>query len=214
MVADLVPVPHAEAMLVPVPTGVDPIMIASVADNVSDGYRAVAPHLDAHPGADVLVVCHAARSIALYATLAAVALGAGSVTFTSDDDEALTLAASLGAVAVRTDFGRRAGRWPIVVDCGNNPAALLHAIASTEPEGVLQSVSYYADLTPLPLGKMYVRGIRFFIGRAHAAALLPEVVALIADGRLDPGAVTPTVIAWDDAATSYLDDAIKLVVAR
>jgi hypothetical protein len=37
---------------------------------------------------------------------------------------------------------------------------------------------------------------------------------LIARGLLDPSAVTPTVVAWDDAATRYLDDAIKLVLTR
>jgi alcohol dehydrogenase len=215
MVADVVPIAHATAMLVPVPPSVDPIRIASAGDNVADGYRAVAPHLAARPHADVLVVCHGGRSIALYATLAALVLGAGSVTFESDDEEARAVATSLGARATPTDYGKRAGRWPIVVDCGIRVDGLIHAAESTEPEGVLQSVGYYSDaLTPLPLGKLYTRGIRFYTGRAHSAATLPEVMNLIARGLLDPGAVTPTVISWGDAPTRYLDDAVKLVVAR
>jgi threonine dehydrogenase-like Zn-dependent dehydrogenase len=215
MLADVVHVPHAAAMLFPVPAGADPVAIASVADNVADGYRAVVPHLVERPGADVLVVCHGGPSIALYATLAAVAAGAGSVTFESDDDAALEAAAVLGANPVRTDFGRRAGRWPIVVDCGSRVAGLHHALESTEPEGTLHSVAYYADpMTPMPLLKLYTRGIRFFTGRVHSAALLPELLERIGDGRLLPGAVGPTVIDWDDAPSRYLDDAIKLVVAR
>ena len=67
MLSDLVYVPYADAMLVGVPAGLDAIRLASVADNVCDGYRAVAPHLAARPGADVLVVCHGAPSIAIYA---------------------------------------------------------------------------------------------------------------------------------------------------
>lgn len=215
MLSDLVSVPHAAAMLTPVPPGAEPTEIASAADNVADGYRAVAPHLADEPGADVLVVCHGGRSIALYAALSAVTLGAGSVTFESDDDAALEMAGAIGAKAQRSDFGRRAGRWPIVVDSGNRPDGLLHSAESTAPEGVLHSVGYYADpLTPLPLGKLYTRGIRFFTGRAHSASLLPEVVRLIAEGRLRPGTVTPEVIPWDEAPARYLDDAVKLVVAR
>jgi threonine dehydrogenase-like Zn-dependent dehydrogenase len=157
MLSDLVRVPHASAMLFPIPPGADPVTLASAADNVADGYRAVAPHLAVRPGAEVLVVCHGARSIALYAAQAAIALGAGTVTFASDDDEALRRAESFGAVAIRSRFGRRDGRWPIVVDCGSRVEGLHYAAASTEPEGVLHSVSYYQD--PLPLGKLYTLGI-------------------------------------------------------
>ena len=64
-------------MLTPLPPGIDPVAAASVPDNVLDGYRSVAPHLVARPGADVLVAIHGNRSIGLYAAQAALALGAG-----------------------------------------------------------------------------------------------------------------------------------------
>ena len=216
MLSDLVRVPHAEAMLRPVPAGLDPVALASVSDNVLDGYRSVAPHLAAQPGARVLFVCHGkTRSIALYGVQAALALGADSVDFASDDAETLALAEKLGARAVPTDFGRRQGRYPIVVDCGLRPEGLHYALGSTEPEGVCQSISFYAaGTTPVPLGKLYTLGIRFFIGRAHAAALLPEVLPLIAAGRLRPEQVTTRVAGWEDAPQAFLEDSIKLVVAR
>jgi threonine dehydrogenase-like Zn-dependent dehydrogenase len=216
MLSDVVRVPHADAMLVPFPAGHDPVLLASVADNVCDGYRAVAPHLARRPGGDVLVVCHGQPSIALYAAQAAMALGAATVTFHCADQAVLTAAESLGATPVKTSFERRAGRWPIVVDCGQDPAVLQYAIASTEPGGVLHSVSYYPSARgiPLPLGKLYTWGIQFHIGRVNSAAVLPEVVAMIADGTLRPGDNTSEVIAWDQAASRYLDPAIKLVVAR
>lgn len=37
--------PYADGMLVPLPEGLDPAVAASIADNVCDGYRHVAPHL-------------------------------------------------------------------------------------------------------------------------------------------------------------------------
>jgi threonine dehydrogenase-like Zn-dependent dehydrogenase len=215
LLSDLVRVPYAATMLVPVPAGCDPVHLASVPDNVTDGYRSVAPHLAEAPGADVLVVIHGNRSIGLYAALSALALGAGSVTVEGDDPDVLERAEAIGARPVTTDFGRHHARYPLVVDCGTRGEGLLHAIDSVDNEGVLHSVSYYLDPTiTLPLGKMYTRGLRFFIGRAHSASLLPEVVGLIAAGRLDPAPITTCVIGWDEAPDRYLDDTVKLIVTR
>jgi alcohol dehydrogenase len=55
MLSDLALVPFAEAMLVPLPGGVDPAVVPSAADNIADGWRTVAPALAESPGADVLV---------------------------------------------------------------------------------------------------------------------------------------------------------------
>src|SRR4029077_12812951 len=54
--SDLVCVPYAEHMLVPVPTGLEPAAVASASDNISDAWRSVAPALAEEPGAPVLVV--------------------------------------------------------------------------------------------------------------------------------------------------------------
>jgi len=215
MLADVARVPHAQAMLAPVVPGLDPVALGSVSDNVLDGYRAVAPHLAARPGADVLIVCHGLKSVPLYAAQTALALGAGRVDYASDDAEALALAERLGARALRTDFEKPERRYPIVVDAGLTPNGLRYAVRATEPEGTLQSVSFYAggDM-PMPLGRLYTLGIRFFVGRAHAAALLPEVMPLIAAGKLRPGEVTTRVVEWEDAPTAWGEPAIKLVVRR
>lgn len=65
MLADVTHVPYAEAMLMPVPTHLDSVALASVSDNVLDGYRAVAPHFATMPGAEVLIVCHGLKSVPL-----------------------------------------------------------------------------------------------------------------------------------------------------
>ena len=215
MLADVVRVPFAEAMLQPVADGLETAALGSVSDNVLDGYRAVAAHLADAPGSEVLIVNHGLKSVPLYALQAAIALGAGRVDFASDDPESLELAERLGAKPILTDFTKRAGRYPIVVDSGITPNGLNYAIASTRPEGVCHSTSFYAGGSiPMPLGKMYTLGIRFVIGRAHAVSLLPEVMPLIESGRLKPGEVTTRVVSWDDAAHAWLEPAIKLVVTR
>ena len=143
MLSDLVRVPHAAAMLTPLPDGLDPVAVASVPDNVADGYRSVAPHLAARPGADVLVACHGTPSIGLYAAQSALALGAGSVTVASDDDEVLGWPSASGATPGAPTSSSEPGRWPIVVDCGTRVEAFRWVIRATEPEGILHSVSYY-----------------------------------------------------------------------
>jgi alcohol dehydrogenase len=215
MLSDLLRVPHAESMLQPVPDGLDPVALASASDNVLDGYRTVAPHLATHPGADVLIVCHGAPSIALYGAQTALALGAGRVDLASDRSDVLALAGKLGANPIETDFAQRQGRYPIVVDCGQRVEGLHYALASTAPEGICQSASFFAaPMTPVPLGRLYTLGIQFFVGRAHAAALLPEVMPLIAQGRLHPEEITTRVVSWDEAPDAYLEDTIKLVIRR
>ena len=215
MLTDLVRVPYAAAMLQPVADGLDPVALASVSDNVLDGYRAVAPHLATNPGSEVLIVCHGLKSVPLYALQAALALGAGRVDYASNDREALEIAERLGARPVLTEFGKRQGRYPIVVDAGLTTEGLHYAIASTRPEGICHSTSFYAGgNVPMPLGRMYTLGIRFFIGRAHAVALLPQVLPLIESGRLRPQDVTTRVVPWQDAPGAWLEPAIKLIVTR
>jgi alcohol dehydrogenase len=215
MLADLVRVPHAEAMLAPVSPSLDPVALGSVSDNVLDGYRAVAPHLAELPGAEILIVTHGLKSVPLYAALAALALGAQRVDFASDDDAVLEVAERLGAHPLRCSFGKPERRYPIVVDAGLTAEGLRYAIRSTEPEGICQSVSFYpGSEMPLPLGRLYTLGIRFVIGRAHAVALLPQVMALIEEGRLRPEGVTTRVVAWEDAAEAFVEPAVKLIVRR
>ena len=215
MLSDVVRVPHATAMLAAIAPTLDSVALGSVSDNVLDGYRAVAPHLAALPGADVLIVCHGLKSVPLYAAQAAIALDAGRVDYASDDAEALALAERLGAHSIQTDFEKPERRYPIVVDAGLTPNGLRYAVRATLPEGTLQSVSFYAGGdTPMPLGRLYTLGIRFFTGRAHAAALLPQVMPLIEAGRLRPAEVTTRVIDWEDAPAAYMEPAIKLVVRR
>lgn len=216
MLSDLIRVPHAEAMLQPIADHLEPVALASVSDNVPDGYRAVAPHLAARPGSEVLVVNHGLASIPLYAVQAARALGARTVDFASNDAGSLAMAERLGAGPIETDFATPPSRtYPIVVDGGLSPAGLAYAVRATEPEGTCQSVSFHpGKATPVPLGRMYTLGIRFFVGRCHAAALLPEVVALIERGALRPQAVTSHVVAWEDAPRAWLEPGVKLVVHR
>jgi len=83
--AELVRVPWADVMLIPLPAGIDPVTAAGIPDNVSDGYRCVANPLAERPGAPVLVVGGLAPSVGLYAVMSAIALGSEKVVYVDDD---------------------------------------------------------------------------------------------------------------------------------
>jgi alcohol dehydrogenase len=215
MMSDVVRVPHADSMLALLPAGVDPLAVASVPDNVVDGYRLVAPHLQHRPGAEVVVACHGAGSIGLYAAMCGMTLGSASVTVASDSEAVLEIARRIGAHPLAVDFRERPGRsWPVVADCGVDQTGFQWAIRATEPEGILHCMASIETAAPLNLRRLYTLGIELHFGRAHSAELMPEVLDLVAEGRLHPELVTTDVVSWSKAAASYAEPAIKLLVER
>jgi threonine dehydrogenase-like Zn-dependent dehydrogenase len=213
--ADLVRVPFARSMLFALPDGIEPVAVASLSDNVADAWRAVGPQLAERPGAPVLVVGGGAHSISLYAVQIAVALRSERVDFIDTEPDRLALAERLGARAVEGPAPHKAGSFPITVAAGARHADLHCAIRSTEPDGVCTSVNiYFEPETPVPLLEMYTRGIRFHTGRVNSSAVVPRVLELVTDGRLDPSAVTSRVVSFDEAPEALADPPTKLVVAR
>jgi threonine dehydrogenase-like Zn-dependent dehydrogenase len=214
--ADLVRVPWAGHMLVGLPDGLDPVVAASISDNLPDAWRTVAPALEGEQaGADVLIVGGGAPSIALYAVLFARALGAGSVRYLDQVAERLALAERLGATLEEIrDYPRKAGEYLVTVDASAQPEGLACALRSTEPGGVCTSVGiYYGPETPMPLFDMYLANITFRTGRPHARTDMPRILDLVASGEVDPTPVQ-TVVDWEEAPAAWIDLPTKLVLSR
>jgi threonine dehydrogenase-like Zn-dependent dehydrogenase len=213
MLSDLALVPYAEAMLVPLPDGVDPAVVASAADNIADGWRAVAPALAEQPAADVLVV-GGAGSIPLYAIDAALALGAASVTYVDTDAARLSVAGELGAQVVEGKPELSLGAFGVTVDGTATPDGLVATLRLTEWGGRCTSIGQIAPEGTLPLFELYTRGVQLHIGRAMVRPAIPAILDLVAAGRLRPQLVTSATIAWDDAPDALLEPATKLIVQR
>ncbi|RAY13747.1 dehydrogenase [Actinomadura craniellae] len=215
LLADLALVPHADAMLVHVPPGVAAETVASASDNIPDAYRAVAPHLAAEPGAEVLVVGGSGpSSIGLYAAGLAVALGAARVVYLDHDPDRLGIAAALGADTREGGYEDRLGAFPITVDASGAHEGLRRALRSTAPDGVCTSVSVYLKDPPLPMFQMYSRCCTLHTGRAHVRPAIPQVLDLVARGRFDPSLVTTTLVDWEDAPEALPAAPLKLVATR
>jgi threonine dehydrogenase-like Zn-dependent dehydrogenase len=216
--SDLVCVPYAEHMLVPLPEGLEPAAVASASDNIADAWRAVAPALAEEPGAPVLVLGGASSgSIGLYAAAIALALGAESVTYLDLDATRRATAASLGARSLDlADAPTRLGPFAVTVEACGEPGALALALRSTAPDGICTSTAiYFGEQPQLPLLEMYTKCVTFRTGRAHARPAISHVLELAASGALRPERITSRTVAWEDAAEALLErDWTKLVIER
>lgn len=225
MLADAVAVPYADAMLVTLPQGVDPAAAASVADNVCDAYRQVAPHLPGlladDPDARTLIVGRMdghnplTSSTPLYAALIARALGARQVSVVDGRPAVRRRADELGFHALDT----RQRDWPVApltVDTTGTPAGLRAVLKHTAPDGVCTCVWSLHRRGSIPLSACYVRNVTLHIGRSHVRAVMPEVLELIASGRLRPESVTTLVASFDEAPQALREhcsgNAIKTIL--
>lgn len=207
--ADQLSVPFADAMLVRLPDGVDPAAAASLADNICDAYRHLAPHLPAllarDPHAEVLIVgCVTRRfsfgsSMPLYSGLIAKALGARTVTIADNRATVAEHAKRLGLDVIDPRRLRHRPPAPLVIDLSVYPRGLALALASTAPDGVCTSSGSLHHKGSVPLLSMYVRNVTLHIGRTHVRSLIPHALELIVSGKLRPETVTANVAPLDEA---------------
>jgi threonine dehydrogenase-like Zn-dependent dehydrogenase len=215
--SDLVLVPYADAMLIPVPDAVDPIAIASLSDNIPDAWRGVGPYrneLDALDPADRRVLVVGRLSIGLYAAALAHALGA-AVDYVDTDKNRLAAAEKLGAVVHdRPKPDKSWDPYPVTVHTSADPAVLAATLRVTWPDGVCTDTGiYYQGGVEMPLLPMYTRGVRFVTGRVNARAVIPDVLEVLA-AECDLSPVVERVVPWDDAPEAWAAMTGKTVFTR
>lgn len=209
---DLVRVPFAGHMLVPIPPATDPLSVVSAGDNLTLGLEIMGPHLRANPGWRVLVLGFGA--VGLYQVQVAVSLGHQGVVYVDDDEQRLGLANELGAAAHAGPPSSALGRFDLVVDASFNPDWLRRSARMLEPEGTLECLGgYFHDVT-LPLLAMYSSGVRFRIGRSNIRPHIPGMVHLVSSGLVDPTVVHSEVLDWDAAPDALAHSSTKPVFCR
>jgi len=224
--ADLMAVPFADAMLVPLPPGIDPAAAAGVADNITDAYRQVAPHLPQllthNPDAQVLIVGRLDRndpftpSCLLFTALIARALGAKNISVVDARAAFQRRAESLGFSVPDPHHPRS---WPmaeLTVDATGSPAGLRKVLQHTEPDGVSSCVWSMHRRASIGLQSLYMRNITLHVGRSHIRSHIPEVLELMTGGSFRPELVTTNTASFDDSPAALHEhcrgDSLKTVL--
>lgn len=210
--SDLLAVPFADAMAVPLPPGLDKLACAAVGCNLVDLYRTMAAAIEGQDDPEVLIVGGHAHNMALYGVAMARALGVQGISFMDDDAGRLAAARRLGAAAV--DMGDRSRLYPIVVDCSGDLERLALALSLVGPDGVCTPVWPYAGAASLPMGAMFQRNVTLVTGQPHALALMRPVLDLMQRTGLSSTSIPVEVVPWEEAPEKYGFGETKRIFVR
>jgi threonine dehydrogenase-like Zn-dependent dehydrogenase len=211
--SDLVRVPFADHGLVRLPPSVSPLDAVSVGDNLTDAYRAIAPRLRARPGSDVLIM--SAGSLGLYAADIARAYGARVVRYVDSSARRRELAEHFGAEVSAPDaFDPGEHEHAISLVTHGNVDALRAAILATGPGGAVENLGFHFADVPLPVAAMHFKCMTFRSAMSNARPLIPEVLALVASGRISPRLVQTAVLPFEEAAEALPGAGFKPVFVR
>lgn len=195
-----------------------------VGDIITTGYEAVRKAYN--PGDTVAVV--GVGPVGMCAVMAARALGAGQVIAIDTVADRLSQALEMGAdVAVNAetddplDAVAELTEWrgaDIVVDAVGHPDALRAACPLVRAGGTLSIPgAYVEDSIELPFGELWLKGVTIQMGVANVITYMDEVIALIAQGRLDPSATISHHMPLSQATEAYKlfesREATKIVLA-
>lgn len=228
VMAEQVAVPYADAMLVPLPCGVDPAAAASAGDTLSEAYRHVAPHLDVlenGPGQPTVIIVGAvdrrsslSPSVAFYAAQIVDALAPAATCVVIDRRDWVRREGQRVGVEVSPPRRLRGLQAPLVIDCSFDRRGLALAVQATAADGLCSCAGTLHKTVPIPGALMYGRNITLALGRSHIRTVMPEVLALMAAGRLHPEKVINCIAPFTqapEAISAHLKTATtKTIIVR
>ena len=207
--AELVAVHGADTNLVALPDGLDLVTAASLGCRLATAYRALVTH-GRVAGGDWLAV-HGCGGVGLSAVLVGVALGA-RVVAVDVAPAAADRARALGADHVVTGPDPAAdvldltgGGAHVSIDAVGSPATAVASVRSLRRRGrhVQVGLLLGADATPpLPMDRVVAQELSVHGSHGMPAHQYPELLALVADGRLDPRLLVGRVIGLDEAGAA------------
>jgi threonine dehydrogenase-like Zn-dependent dehydrogenase len=208
--SELIRVPFASHSLVALPASLTPVQAVSTGDNLTDAWRAVAPHLKERRGADVLIMSTCPTGI-LAADIAR-ACGAGRVRYIDRDPARPELAESLGAeTGTLAEFKPDEHEWDITVNASDSKSALRNAVLATAPGGCCESMAFHFTEVPMPLLAMHLKCLCFRSSLCNARSHIPHVLALLASGAINPELIQTNLLPFHTAADTLLTAGSKPV---
>ena len=212
--SDLLSVPYADAMALPVPTGLSAEECAATGCNLVDLHRTIAPYLTEFPDPSVLIVGGHAHNMALYGVVIAKALGIDRVDFLDDAPHRLAAAEALGARPVLLADTNLTDLYQIVVDCSGDVDRLAIALGGLGPDGVCTPVWPHIGSVTIPVGSMFMRNGRLVTGQPHARAHMDPVLALMAQGKFSSLSIPTEILPWESASESFGFSEVKRIFVR
>jgi D-arabinose 1-dehydrogenase-like Zn-dependent alcohol dehydrogenase len=225
--AELVAIHAADANLVSLPASVDFVTAASLGCRFATAFRAVTAHGRVRAG-DWLAV-HGCGGVGLSAVMIGSALGA-RVIAVDVAAAALDRARELGAehtVAAGPDTVAAieeitGGGAHVSVDALGAPAVAANSVRCLRRRGRHVQVGLLlgpASAPPLPMDLVIGRELEIYGSHGMAARDYPAMMAMVADGRLRPGAAIGRVIGLEEvgqalAAMTGPGSAVGMTVAR
>lgn len=214
--SDIVHVPYAKHMLLPLPADTDLVAVASLSDNIAEAWKLAGFYLEKEPGTPVLVMGGLASSIGLYTTALARAMGS-EVLYLDNDKTRLALAESFGAQVEEIKEIPKAWqkRYPLVAECSGVEAGFRFCLKSVAPFGTVSAASvYWTNDYSIPYLELYNIGAVIRIGRVDSREMMPKVLEFIQKGKFPVAKVVSHVAAWSEARDAWLEPGTKLVVKR
>lgn len=209
--SEMVHVPFADAMLVPLPPGLNPLAVASASDNLTDAWVATSRPIATRSDARVLVV-GGTESLGVLAVQMAVAAGAASVDYLDDSDYRRDLALRSGAnVELEQTLDER---YDVVVSATRDPQALHRGLLALAPGGHCSCIGIIFDDPKIPLFGMYLRDVTLSVGVCNVRPHIPKVFDLVGSGRCNPLLVSPTVVTCEEATEALVQPLAKCIVVR
>jgi len=215
-------VPNADLVLRRVPEGMSDEVALFAGDVMGTAYHAVVES-GMRPG-DVAAVL-GLGPVGLCAALLARASGAARVIAVDSVPERLAVAESFGAQPVHlTDGDARAaaraatdGRGvDVCIEAVGDPRALETAIRLTRNCGTVQAVGVYAERCEVHMGLLWIKALNLRSGQANVIGHIDSVLALLAQGIVDPSPLVTHHMSLDDAPEAYARydrrEALKIVL--
>jgi alcohol dehydrogenase len=212
--AELVALDAADVNLVALPDDLSFAVAASLGCRYATSYRAVIQQGRVQPGEWVAV--HGCGGVGLSAVQIAVAAGA-RVVAVDISAGALALAASLGAAATVDASGLDAaavgaairevtdGGAGVSLDALGSETTCAGSVLSLRPRGRHVQVGLLPPVAAVPMGRVVALELELYGSHGMAAHAYPELLDLVASGRLRPELLITREIGLDDAAAALQD---------
>ncbi len=212
--SDVLKIPFAQNMLIPIPEEINLDGLGSASDNLPDAWSRVAPFLLNDPGRKVLVIGGSANSIGLYAAYFAQAMQA-EVDYIDLSEERIKIAYKIGINAIQKDFKIHEGKYDLVVNASNSTKAVKLGIKWLRPGGVLSSANiYFNKSVGVPFFQLYAKNIKLVTGLANPMKDIPAMLDFIKKTGMKPELITTHIGSWEDADKDLLIRTTKVILKR